>query len=346
MSFTTNKAGDQPYENPSRLASKSHQDHVKSVLGLNTENLTNADPLQRPRGGGAGRVKRFTYPSHDYPVHPGPSAAANVPPLAAPGGSSGPQTGTNTSHLRGYPSLATFVSTDQSFFIFRRFDNLAARNLLNLQNELSHLETHMWNLHSQREDQNATRKQLMDEIRTKLDQYQKAMKAQATMLAFDGAPSDYVESFRNWVDGNKPTIEEESHFLDNDEDLCSLAGGEKEKDVLERLIETRWAHLFVTKKHQQKALAAADSHVFFYSSRAIKRVVRVALTLIAVAFLIGPVAILNCITSPTLRLVIITAFAVSFALALAVGTKSRNHEIFAAMAAYLAVLVVFVGKSL
>lgn len=66
------------------------------------------------------------------------------------------------------------------------------------------------------------------------------------MLALDTAPEDVVESLRNWIAGNKPTIEEESHFLDDEEDLCSLEGGEKEKDALERLIERRWAHWFAT----------------------------------------------------------------------------------------------------
>lgn len=38
----------------------------------------------------------------------------------------------------GYPSLAEWISRDPDYetFIFRRFDRLAARNLLNLQSEL------------------------------------------------------------------------------------------------------------------------------------------------------------------------------------------------------------------
>lgn len=42
----------------------------------------------------------------------------------------------------GYPSLAEWISRDPDYetFIFRRFDRLAARNLLNLQSELVGIE--------------------------------------------------------------------------------------------------------------------------------------------------------------------------------------------------------------
>ena len=45
-------------------------------------------------------------------------------------------------HVNGYSSLATFLSSDRdkSTTIYRRFDNLSARNLLILQSELMELE--------------------------------------------------------------------------------------------------------------------------------------------------------------------------------------------------------------
>jgi hypothetical protein len=44
--------------------------------------------------------------------------------------------------LDGFPSLAQFISSDpdRTSLVFRRFDNLAARNLLYLQSELAELE--------------------------------------------------------------------------------------------------------------------------------------------------------------------------------------------------------------
>ena len=44
--------------------------------------------------------------------------------------------------IKGYPSLANFIASDvdHSTAIYRRFDRLAARNLLYLQSDLMHLE--------------------------------------------------------------------------------------------------------------------------------------------------------------------------------------------------------------
>ncbi len=45
-------------------------------------------------------------------------------------------------YVKGYPSLAAFIASDcdKSIAIYRRFDRLAARNLLYLQSELVELE--------------------------------------------------------------------------------------------------------------------------------------------------------------------------------------------------------------
>lgn len=45
-------------------------------------------------------------------------------------------------YVKGYPSLAAFISSDRDKItaIYRRFDQLSARNLLYLQNDLVELE--------------------------------------------------------------------------------------------------------------------------------------------------------------------------------------------------------------
>jgi hypothetical protein len=47
--------------------------------------------------------------------------------------------------LDGFPSLANFIASDhdRTSLVFRRFDKLAARNLLYLQSELAELEARM-----------------------------------------------------------------------------------------------------------------------------------------------------------------------------------------------------------
>jgi hypothetical protein len=61
------------------------------------------------------------------------------------------------------------------------------------------------------------------------------------------APDIYTDSVANWMEGMKPVIEVESHFLDERDDLVSLAGEQESKEFLERYIEEHWYQYFVTK---------------------------------------------------------------------------------------------------
>jgi hypothetical protein len=72
--------------------------------------------------------------------------------------------------------------------------------------------------------------------------------------------------------------------------------------------------------------------VFFYSSTSIKRLVRLIVTLTVLAFLVAPVFLFYFVENRTANLTMLVVFAVGFAVALALGTKSRNVEIFAVMA--------------
>lgn len=76
-----------------------------------------------------------------------------------------------------------------------------------------------------------------------------------------------------------------------------------------------------------------QSEVIYYSTTTISRVVRVILTLYAVAIMIGPTFALYFIKHQLLQLALISVFAFVFAFSLSLLTESRNYEIFAAMAA-------------
>lgn len=88
-----------------------------------------------------------------------------------------------------------------------------------------------------------------------------------------------------------------------------------------------------SQRHDRRTAAVTDHHVMFFSSKAIKRFVRVILTLTAVTSLVTPVTLLYYVKFRSMALFIIAVFACCFALALAIATKIKNHEIFAVMAA-------------
>lgn len=87
----------------------------------------------------------------------------------------------------GYPGFASLISSDNDYFVFRRFDRLHCRVLLKLQDQLTCLEERLDNLdiawaHAPHADggerDNSTlrqddeeRKTLLEEIQQKLQEY-------------------------------------------------------------------------------------------------------------------------------------------------------------------------------
>ncbi|RYO89293.1 hypothetical protein DL766_000930 [Monosporascus sp. MC13-8B] len=306
-----------PYESEERLQDKAQKRQMSDILGLDDDKLTNSDPLPLPSMAGAGRVKMFRDGGgKKSSVGSGSTRNGSTERVDIETGA-GPGTDFQHSHPRGYPALANLIGSDRDFFIFRRFSSLSARNLLYLQDELMELEARLqkidlaeslngsaqelWNLHSRREDANQHRKSIMKEIRTKLNEYQMAIQSQASMLALEPAPSIYADSIANWVDGIKPTVEAESRFLDERGDLG------REGPPLSSTVE-------------------------YYSVGGIKHAARILLALVAAVFAVLPIPILIYF-SGTVRILVISVFAVTFAAMFSVMTNGRTPEMIAAMAA-------------
>lgn len=76
------------------------------------------------------------------------------------------------------------------------------------------------------------------------------------------------------------------------------------------------------------------------------KVVSVINVLTASALLIGAIVSLYIVKESVSRLVMITVFTALFATSVALMTNARRAEVFAATAAYSAVLVVFVSGTL
>jgi len=164
----------------------------------------------------------------------------------------------------------------------------------------------------------------------------------------------YLESVRNWVQGEKPVVEAESHFLDDQNDLASLGLKIEEYHFFEKWVEKHFSQVFASKvsvfitfcpisskaeaqRHRKKPLYGKE--VQYYSATSIRRLVRAALTIAAVIFLVAPLFALNYARKQELRLALIGVFSLIFALAVSFATKSRNFEIFAAIAAWVTTIL-------
>ena len=74
-------------------------------------------------------------------------------------------------------------------------------------------------------------------------------------------------------------------------------------------------------------------------------IVKVTVTLATTALLILPVILLYVLKmSAGIKLVVIAVFVLAFCMALSIMTSAKRHEVFAATAAYCAVLVVFLAN--
>ncbi len=65
----------------------------------------------------------------------------------------------------------------------------------------------------------------------------------------------YVDSVSNWIDGKKPVVEEESHFLDNRNDLASLGLKVEDYHLLEKWAERHFSHVFATRVGNSELVA-------------------------------------------------------------------------------------------
>lgn len=83
-----------------------------------------------------------------------------------------------------------------------------------------------------------------------------------------------------------------------------------------------------------------------YKGHHVARVVALISVTLAAILLIGAILSLYIVTSPKAKLGLVSTYTLLFALSVALLTNARRAEVYAAAAAYAAVLVVFVSGDL
>ncbi|KAL5320214.1 hypothetical protein ACEPPN_011015 [Leptodophora sp. 'Broadleaf-Isolate-01'] len=123
----------------------------------------------------------------------------------------------------------------------------------------------------------------------------------------------------------------------NEQDLCVLAP-HIEKDRLTRLFEGHLSYFF--------RIRTPDGLSDFVSHTKVALAVTILSGLVATLFLIGAIVGLYWVDDPRAKLGILSGLTVAFAGSLAMFTNARRQDVFAATAAYAAVLVVFISGNL
>lgn len=280
------------------------------------------------------------------------------------------ENGIKIRRLLGYPSFAEFIASDRdkSTVVFRRFDRLSARNLLHLQSELCELETRQdaldekdrkasteekrfaRNWEEARENAKQGRSQrerveLAMEIRAKLREYKEALLLDTTLLSLSPPSNRVWDALRQRFHNTKPndpvgwpTLGGASiAILDDPSDLVSLKPP-VEQDRMTTFVRDRLGVLFSTPPP-----AGLTAYV---PNHRITTFVTILSIIFAALLLVGAIVTLYIIKSPDWRLGLMAVYTALFAGTVALLTNARRAEVFAATAAYSAVLVVFISGNL
>jgi len=284
----------------------------------------------------------------------------------------------------GYPSLAAWIARDpdNETYVFRKFDRLSARNLLNLQNEMIDLESKIdamdkemlsvgendpilkrtmlsWETfekHAHRlTDLEKHKKALEDDLKHKIKEFRefvwlsskpnltsdrprpdKALLLQSQIASLDRPSSRLLSIFSDYFNKPRPIVHGKAqNMLDDPTDLVALRAP-LDTDPLSCFIRNYWP--FRGKSYPD----AGDTTRHFLESH-VQRVVVGVSTVFAAILLVGAITSLYFVRKPGAKLGLLAAFTSLFAASVGGLTSAKRQEVFAASAAYAAVLVVFVS---
>jgi len=108
-----------------------------------------------------------------------------------------------------------------------------------------------------------------------------------------------------------------------------------------------WQRIFITEEMRQKT---NNLRIYYYAPQRVDTLVNLIITAIIFTLLVVPVVLMyemaqvGGTASPLESIGILTVFTLLFGLAMSALTTAKRQELFAASAAYCAVLVVFVSN--
>ncbi|KAK3390116.1 hypothetical protein B0H63DRAFT_464808 [Podospora didyma] len=266
----------------------------------------------------------------------------------------------------GYTAAASWIARDpdSETFVFRKFDKLAAVNLLYLQSEILDLEKRLEEMHlitigsydmnlrdaastwetlvSQCQGDGARqdakeRMRLIRELRQLLREYHETLLLQSQVAQLKRPESRVLAALRNFFQSPHHILGGKAKsFLNNSADLVALKTP-AEVDYLSSFLRRNWV------KKKEMSRDGVNQYGRF-EEKSITLAVNIVTVAIAAIFLVGSIIGFYHAQGSVTKLCMIAGFTVAFAASVGLITNARRVEIFAATAAYAAVLVVFVSN--
>ncbi|MCJ1364618.1 hypothetical protein MMC16_003731 [Acarospora aff. strigata] len=278
--------------------------------------------------------------------------------------------------MEGYAKFAAMMGQHPEMAVFRTFRALNMKNLLYLQAELVELERDLeviaeldeasgipqkaeyarsWvalNRSEAEGDGYQLRKVLT--IREKLKQYNDVLVQQAQMFALEQPNSWDLKFLREWLggwnmSGNFLTgLEQLIWDEKNEADLVSLRKPQPEKDVFSAWFTGTFLDYFhrCLGQYIKKPIPIdVESGIRNYDNSTLLALADVVCTVCACLIPISSIVVLYLVKNVLTRLGLVAGFTALFSFTLAIVTKARRIEVFAATAAFASVQVVFIGTT-
>lgn len=246
----------------------------------------------------------------------------------------------------GYRGFCKFVTSDNDFFILRRFSVLSSRVLLALQDELCELEEQLEaqevELISQsapkvhggtfREEISEDRYKIIREIDQKLRAYNELVIQHSELRSRPKVLEKDRNSLSNWFSNHhKAILEEETMYIQHPDDLFAMVP--KNKTPLRRVLERSSRFRLFRWWKKKKPSPLDDENVHFTSDWKIDLCVNIIIACIGLFMLIVPLWVLAYTKGMGRRLGIITGFVLVFLCFVSFTTVARPFETLGAAAA-------------
>ncbi|KAI1180525.1 hypothetical protein F4777DRAFT_597335 [Nemania sp. FL0916] len=284
----------------------------------------------------------------------------------------------------GYVRLAEYMNLHPQLAIFRRFGTLANQTLLYYQAEIAELEHHLkqvreedeqsddehrklsarswYNLcQSSLEDQDYSQQgqhELVMRLRKLMAEYHQALYFHKEALALRSPHEKILGDLREWmrrpIMGNIQIMScDWRTWTICDDDLITFENSVMDRftylmtytiiDIYHKLVGR---HIHAARQKTILPLNHSDHHhTVTYRLKSIRRFTRVLTVLTAPTLPVAGIVILYIVKNMAVRLGIIAILTSLFSLSMSLLTMASLQEIFAATAAFAAVLVVFLGST-
>lgn len=282
---------------------------------------------------------------------------------------------TQKKYLEGFHSLSALLASDPDLQVYRRFDSLASRNLLYLQAEILDLEARLeeldtadlevanaeesgwmevklsarcWEAFAEKaesgEKRETERMRLIRQIRERLAEYQDAIIRQSTILNLESPNARVRSAITGWFEQNRPLVGHGRNLFNGKAkyDIVALRT-QPDQDRLSMFLQNRLGYL-LRDRRAGKDHPSSWEGMHYYPDTTIRHIVSFISVLLAALLLVGAITSLYFVTNPAGRMGLLAGFTTLFAGSIGLLTNAKKVDIYAATAAYAAVLVVFIGN--